>query len=136
MRFGLATRLTLGILTVTAMTVAAVLVALVGAGRFEQGFAHIADDQMGRLLAVSRLVQRSEALSESGLSLSSATGVFELRRKREVVNDQLAVLARAFDDLSQRGVGQEARQSLAVHRDAMAANLDELVVAVGERDRA
>ncbi len=133
MRFGLATRLTLGILTVTAMTVAAVLVALVGAGRFEQGFAHIADDQMGRLLAVSRLVQRSEALSESGLSLSSATGVFELRRKREVVNDQLAVLARAFDDLSQRGVGQEARQSLAVHRDAMAANLDELVVAVGER---
>ncbi|MCA1908911.1 MAG: response regulator [Magnetospirillum sp.] len=133
MRFGLTTRLTLGILTVTAMTVAAVLVALVGARRFDQGFAHIADDQMGRLLAVSRLVQRSEALSESGLSLSAAAGVYELRRKREVVNDQLAVLARAFDDLAERGVGEEARKTLAVHRDAMAANLDLLMVAVGDR---
>ncbi len=133
MRLGLTTRLTLGILTVTAMTVAAVLVALVGASRFDQGFSQIADEQMGRLLAVSRLVQRSEALSESGLSLSSATGVYELRRKREVVHDQLAVLARAFDDLAQRGVGEDARKTLAVHRDAMAANLDQLVVAVGER---
>ncbi|CDK98838.1 conserved protein of unknown function with CheY-like domain [Magnetospirillum gryphiswaldense MSR-1 v2] len=133
MRFGFATRLTLGMLTVIGMTVAAFLVALVGTQRFEQGFSHIADTQMGRLIVVSRLVQRSEALSESGLSLSTATGMFELRRKRDVVNDQLSVLGRAFNDLGQKGVSEAARNNLAQHRDAMAANLDQLVAAVGER---
>ena len=133
MRFGFATRLTLGMLTVIGMTVAAFLVALVGTQRFEQGFSHIADTQMGRLIVVARLVQRSEALSESGLSLSTATGMFELRRKRDVVNDQLSVLGRAFDDLGQKGVSEAARNNLAQHRDAMAANLDQLAAAMGER---
>ncbi|CAA7615849.1 response regulator [Magnetospirillum sp. SS-4] len=133
MRFGFASRLTLGLLTVVAMTVAAALVALVGAQRFEQGFSHIADTQMGRLVVVARLVQRSEALSESGLSLSTAAGQFELRRKREVINDQLAVLGRAFDDLDEQDVSETARRELAQHRDAMSANLDQLVTVVGQR---
>ena len=132
-RWGVAARLSAGVIAVTVLTMVAATVSLFGIQDFRRGFDAIALTQFGRLVAVAKLAQRSESIAGAVSRIPTARDRFDADRQRENLADQLGVLDLAFQKYAEAGANSADIGELSAHRQTMVGNFDRLNQAVTER---
>jgi hypothetical protein len=94
-RFGVAFRLLLAFLAITAFAVGVSAVALFTFGKYKSGFSRIASSNLPALVAASDLAQRSQALAANAPNLAVVDGHFARRAVSESLRNQLMAIAEA-----------------------------------------
>jgi|GEM_PF-1965386 len=125
-RFGVASRLSFGLVGLAMLTLIASGVALFGGYKFQAGFQNIVVDNLSRLGNIARLVQRSESISSIAPHMAFAKNGSELRQQQRKMNDQLAILNSRFENINDVGLDEEALHNLKTHINAMTENLGEI----------
>ncbi|MBF0374451.1 MAG: hypothetical protein HQL39_13690, partial [Alphaproteobacteria bacterium] len=132
-RWGVAARLTTGLVALTLLAAVSAAVALWATDRLRRGFDHVAVHHVGRLTAVARLAQRSESIVATAPRLAAARDLFELEHQRLLMLDQFGLLDDAVAELPPTGIPEAAVDEVRRHRAAMAANLKRLAELMAER---
>ncbi|MFA7428961.1 MAG: response regulator [Rhodospirillaceae bacterium] len=132
-RFGVSSRITATLAALVALTVLVAGFALWGIERFREGFDDIALERHRQLTSVARLAQRTESVAVTAPRLITARDRFDLQRQQQYLADQLTLIAGAFDDARARGIAPSVMTEMDAHREAMVANLNQVVEVVGER---
>ena len=132
-RFGVASRVTLTLVALVALTVLVAGFSLWGIDQFRQGFDHIALERHRQLTSVARLAQRAEAVAVTAPRLITARDRFDLQRQEQYLNDQLTLIKAAFDDTHALGIDPTVMAEMDAHREAMVENLRQIIVVVEQR---
>lgn len=132
-RFGVASRLTLTLVALVALTVLVAGFSLWGIDQFRQGFDHIALERHRQLTSVARLAQRAEAVAVTAPRLITARDRFDLQRQEQYLNDQLNLIKAAFDDTRALGIDPTVMAEMDAHREAMVDNLRQIIAVVEQR---
>src|SRR6516164_4809644 len=95
LRFGVAFRLLIAFVAITAFAVAVSAVALFTFDKYKNGFTRIASSNLPALVAASDLAQRSQALASNAPNLAAVDGHFARRAVSESLRNQLVAIAEA-----------------------------------------
>src|SRR5215472_16756183 len=95
LRFGVAFRLLIAFVAITAFAVAVSAVALFTFDKYKTGFTRIASSNLPALVAASDLAQRSQALASNAPNLAVVDGHFARRAVSESLHNQLVAIAEA-----------------------------------------
>ncbi len=132
-KFGVSGRLSLGLVGLALLSVLASGVALFGGYKFQQGFDTIIIDNVTRLENISKLVQRSEAISSIAPYMTYAENPAALRQQARKMEDHLTLLNTTFEQVIETGLAEKDIDSLREHIHAMTANLQETEAFVKEK---
>lgn len=135
-RFGVAHRLTSGLLAVTLLTVVAAGLALYGIDRFRDGFDRIAVGRVGDLVAVSRLAQQAQAIAVTAPRLVAAGDRFERDRAMRHLDDLFGQLSRLFEQAEVANRDPASIQAMHRYRHELTQNLKRLDQLVANRHTA
>ncbi|MGC2857714.1 response regulator [Novispirillum sp. DQ9] len=132
-RFGVASRVTLGLLALVSLTIVVATVSLVGIERLGDAFDHIALERHRQLTSVARLAQRAEAVAVTAPRMITVQARFDLQRQEQYLNDQLGLIKAAFEQARALGVDPAIIADMEGHREAMLANLGHVSEVVNQR---
>lgn len=132
-RFGVANRLTAGLIGLTLLTVLAAAVALYGTAQFRQGFDQIALTRFSQLIGVAKLAQQSQIIAATAPRIVASTDRFELDRQVQHARDLFVLLDAAFGEAERASVDAAQLAALARFRPQLEENLKRLADLVAER---
>jgi signal transduction histidine kinase len=126
LRFGVAFRLLIAFVAITAFAVAVSAVALFTFGKYENGFTRIASSNLPALVAASDLAQRSQALAANAPNLAVVDGHFARRAVSELLRNQLVAIAEASVQVTKLAPATPGLESLARSEALLKENLEKL----------
>jgi len=132
-RFGVANRLTAGLIGLTMLTVLAAAVALYGTAQFRQGFDQIALTRFSQLIGVAKLAQQSQIIAATAPRIVASADRFELDRQVQHARDLFVLLDAAFSEVERTTADSGQLAALARFRPLMEENLKRLADLVAER---
>ncbi|HYD71222.1 SpoIIE family protein phosphatase [Azospirillum sp.] len=132
-RFGVANRLTAGLIGLTLLTVLAAAVALYGTAQFRQGFDQIALTRFSQLIGVAKLAQQSQIIAATAPRIVASTDRFELDRQVQHARDLFVLLDAAFAEVERTTADKGQLAALARFRPQMEENLRRLADLVADR---
>ena len=130
-RFGVAFRVLVSLIAITAFAAATSALALYAFNRYRAGFDELVSNNLPALAAASELAQRSEKLSANAPALAVVESHFARQAVKQELNDQLRGLSRIADDLA-RLSGADL-SALELYKQAFAENLVHLDNLVAQR---
>jgi signal transduction histidine kinase len=125
-RFGVAFRLLLAFLAITAFAVGVSAVALFTFGKYKSGFSRIASSNLPALVAASDLAQRSQALAANAPNLAVVDGHFARRAVSESLRNQLMAIAEAGVQVKKVAPETPGLESLARNEALLKESLEKL----------
>ena len=134
-RFGVSGRVTLGLIILVLLTVAATGFAIYGTDRFRKGFDRIMLGNVGQLTTIARVIQRSETIAAVAPRIATARDRFDLREKAQIAVDLGVLLDRDLDALQRMEDPIEGLDVFQRHRTAVEENLATLTRTVEARVR-
>ncbi|MCF8503063.1 MAG: response regulator, partial [Rhodospirillum sp.] len=132
-RFGVAGRITSGLIVLALLTTCAAGLALWGQERVRADFDNIVKVKMARLDAVARLVQRVESIAATAPRISTSVRGADLRQATREMDDQLQVLGEAFQNIRRVGLAEDAIIDMGERIARMTENLESIIALVGRR---
>jgi signal transduction histidine kinase/DNA-binding response OmpR family regulator/HPt (histidine-containing phosphotransfer) domain-containing protein len=132
-RFGVAGRITSGLIVLALLSICAAGLALWGQGQVRADVDDIVTVKMVRLEAVGRLVQRGEAMAAIAPRISTTTRSANLRQSVREMKDQLHALAEAFENMRRTGLPEAEVDELGRRASKMTDNLSAVVALVEQR---
>ncbi len=126
LRFGVAFRLLIAFVAITAFAVAVSAVALVTFGKYKNGFTRIASSNLPALVAASDLAQRSQALAANAPNLAVVDGHFARRAVSEALRNQLVAIAEAGVQVKKLAPATPGLESLARNEALLKESLEKL----------
>ncbi|HEY0838056.1 MAG TPA: SpoIIE family protein phosphatase [Azospirillum sp.] len=132
-RFGVANRLTSGLVGLTMLTVLAAAVALYGTAQFREGFDQIALTRFSQLIGVAKLAQQSQIIAATAPRIVASTDRFELDRQVQHARDLFVLLDAAFEEVKRTTDDRATLDALSRFRPQMEENLKRLADLVAER---
>src|SRR5262245_5269663 len=125
-RVGVAFRLLIAFVAITAFAVTVTAVALFTFGKYESGFTRIASSNLPALVAASDLAQRSQALAANAPNLAVVDGHFARRAVSESLRDQLLAITNASAQVKNLAPTTAGLESLARDEALLKESLEKL----------
>jgi signal transduction histidine kinase len=125
-RFGVAFRLLITFVAITAFAVAVSAVALFTFDKFKNGFTRIASSNLPALVAASDLAQRSQALASNAPNLAVVDGHFARRAVSESLHNQLVAIAEASAQVKKLAPATPGLENLARSEALLKETLEKL----------
>jgi signal transduction histidine kinase len=126
LRFGVAFRLLIAFIAITAFAVAVSAVALFTFDKYKNGFTRIASSNLPALVAASDLAQRSQALASNAPNLAVVDGHFARRAVSESLRNQLLAIAEAGVQVKKLAPATPGLESLARNEALLKESLEKL----------
>jgi signal transduction histidine kinase len=126
LRFGVAFRLLIAFVAITAFAVAVSAVALFTFDKYKNGFTRIASSNLPALVAASDLAQRSQALASNAPNLAVVDGHFARRAVSESLRNQLVAIAEASVQVKKLAPATPGLESLARNEALLKERLEKL----------
>jgi signal transduction histidine kinase len=126
LRFGVAFRLLIAFVAITAFAVAVSAVALFTFDKYKNGFIRIASSNLPALVAASDLAQRSQALASNAPNLAVVDGHFARRAVSESLRNQLVAIAEASVQVKNLTPATPGLESLARNEALLKESLEKL----------
>ncbi|WP_431855855.1 SpoIIE family protein phosphatase [Azospirillum sp.] len=136
LRFGVAARLTAGLVGLTVLTILAASVALYGTQAFRDGFDRIALNRFGQLVAMAKLTQQSHSVASSAPRLVAAADRRDLAQQVANTRDQFRLLDAAAANLIASGADPTVVAGLTAMRTHLQDSLNRLATLVADRQDA
>ena len=125
-RFGVAFRLLIAFVAVTAFAVGVSAIALFIFGKYETGFGRISSSNLPALIAASGLAQRSQALAANAPNLAVVDGHFARRAVSDALRSQLAAIAEASEQVKKLAPETPGLESFARNEALLKESLEKL----------
>jgi len=132
-RFGVAFRLLVSLIAITAFAAATSALALYAFNRYRTGFDELASNNLPALAAASELAQQSQKLSASAPALAVVESHFAREAVNQELKDQLRELNRITADLERYWIGVANLSALKRYQEDFAKNLVHLDNMVARR---
>jgi hypothetical protein len=126
LRFGVAFRLLIAFVAITAFAVAVSALALFTFGKYKNGFTRIASSNLPALVAASDLAQRSQTLAANAPNLAVVDGHFARRAVSESLRTQLLAIAEASVQVTKLAPATPGLESLARNEALLKGSLEKL----------
>ena len=125
-RFGVAFRLLIAFIAITAFAVVVSAVALFTFDKYKNGFTRIASSNLPALVAASDLAQRSQALAANAPNLAVVDGHFARLAISDSLRHQLAAITEASAQVKKLAPATPGLESLARNEAALKETLEKL----------
>ena len=126
LRLGVAFRLLIAFIAITAFAVAVSAVALFTFDKYKNGFSRIASSNLPALVAASDLAQRSQALASNAPNLAVVDGHFARRAVSESLRNQLVAIAEASAQVKKLAPATPGLESLARNEALLKEGIEKL----------
>src|SRR5262249_15818334 len=111
-RFGVAFRLLVSYVAITAFAAATSALAVYAFARYRVGFEQLVSENLAALAQASALAQRSEKLAANAPALAAVESHFERQAVRQELNDELQELSEIVDDLGRFSLDRASLSAL------------------------